>query len=467
MAYIKNSDQLLSHGNISARRMALEIIEHALAAVDPYRAVRRLVGLKGDVLTVGALRFDLKQHRRIFLLGAGKATFPIAKAIEDLLGSRITDGVVICKYGQQGKLNRARLFLAGHPIPDEAGLAAARQAMALARQTQPGDIVFGCITGGSSALMVLPVEGVDLDEKRAVNQLLLTCGANIIEINSVRKHLSRIKGGRLSRAIHSRALLINLTVSDVIGDPLDYITGPTVPDTSTLEDARAVLSKYELMSRVPASVADFLRTAGPDQETPKPVDMANRKQHDFIILPAHTVCEAAAQKAADLGMETMILSTMLEGESRELGRTFASIAGEIVRNGRPLKPPCAVIGGGETTVKINGRSGYGGPNQEFVLGAALEIGGNSNALVAAIDSDGTDGPTQAAGGIADQKTTARARVEGVDLFASLGHHDAGTALDKLGDCIVTGATGTNVNDLKLMLVFPQGENDQRGKEYGV
>ena len=166
-------------------------------------------------------------------------------------------------------------------------------------------------------------------------------------------------------------------------------------------------------------------------------------------------------------MKTMILSTMLEGESKELGRTFASIAGEIVRNGRPLKPPCAVIGGGETTVKISGWSEHGGPNQEFVLGAALEIGGNSNALVAAIDSDGTDGPTQAAGGIADQKTTARARVEGVDLFASLGHHDAGTALDKLGDCIVTGATGTNVNDLKLMLVFPQGENDQRGKEYGV
>jgi glycerate-2-kinase len=464
MTYIKNSDQLLSHGNIPARRMALEIIEHALAAADPYRATRRLVGLKGDVLTVGTLRFDLKQHRRIFLLGAGKATFPIAKAMEELLGSRITEGVVICKYGQQGKLNRARLILAGHPIPDEQGLTAARQAMALARQTRPADIVFGCNTGGSSALMVLPVEGIDLDEKKTVNQLLLTCGANIIEINSVRKHLSKIKGGRLSRAIHDRALLINLTVSDVIGDPLDYITGPTVPDTSTLEDARAVLSKYELWSRVPASVADFLRNAGQDQETPKPIDMAKRKQHDFIILPAHTICEAALQKAADLGMETMILSTMLEGESRELGRTFVSIAGEIARNGRPLKPPCAVIGGGETTVKIDGRAGLGGPNQEFVLGAALEIGGISNVLVAAIDSDGTDGPTQSAGGIADQKTTERARVEGVDLFALLGHHDAGTALDKLGDSIVTGATGTNVNDLKLMLVFPEDEKGQSLKK---
>lgn len=460
MDYIKNRDQLLSHGNTPARRMALEIIEHALVAVDPYRAARRLISLSGDLLTVGTLCFDLKQHRRIFLVGAGKATFPIAKAMEDLLGDRITDGVVICKYGQQGKLNRARLFLAAHPIPDKAGLTAARQAMALARQTQPGDIVFGCITGGSSALMTMPVEGVNLNEKRAVNQLLLTCGANIIEINSVRKHLSRIKGGRLSGAIHTGALLINLTVSDVIGDPLDYITGPTVPDTSTIEDARAVLSKYDLWSRVPPPVAELFRNAGPEQETPKPFDTTNRKQHNFIIIPAHTICEAAAEKCTELGMETMILSTMLEGESREVGRAFASIAGEIARYGRPLKPPCAVIGGGETTVKIDGRAGLGGPNQEFVLGAALEISGIGNALVAAIDSDGTDGPTQSAGGIADQETTARARSEGVDLFAFLRHHDAGTALDKLGDCIVTGATGTNVNDLKLMLIFPGGEKNE-------
>ena len=453
MSYIKNRDQLLSHGNIQLRRAALDIIDHALIQADPYKATRKLVRIDGNRLTVGDICFDLDKNQRIFLLGAGKATFPIAKALEDLLGNRITDGVIICKYGQDGRLNHSQMNLASHPIPDEAGLAAARDALALARETRAGDIIFGCITGGSSALMPYPVPGISLDEKKKVNQLLLTCGANIIEINAVRKHLSQIKGGRLARALHPRAHLINLTVSDVIGDPLDYITDPTVPDTSTFEDARRTLTKYNLWDRVPSSVARFLKSAGPQHETPKEIDLAHYQKNNFIIVAGDAACVAAEEKARELGFRAMILSTMFEGESLELGRNFAAIAKEIKLNQRPLAIPAAVIGGGETTVKIRENpAGLGGPNQEFSLAAALGIEVVGPVVVVGFDSDGTDGPTEVAGGIVDEQTLYRARQKGIDVFGSLIRHDVTPVFKELEDTIETGATGTNVNDLKFLLM---------------
>lgn len=458
MSYIKNRKQLLSHGNIKTRKAALDIIDHALANADPYKATCRLVRVENHFFTVGKLRFDLNHHKRIFLLGAGKATFPIAKALEDLLGERITDGVIVSKYGQEGKLSRSRMYLAGHPIPDEAGFAASREALFLARQTQPDDIVFGCVTGGSSALLPFPVKGVSLEEKKHVNTLLLTCGANIIEINAVRKHLSQVKGGRLAYAIHPQAHLINLTVSDVIGDPLDYITDPTVPDTSTLDDARTTLTKYDLWEKVPLSVKKFLTAAESGQETPKASDLAKHHRYDFIIVPGDAACEAAAEKAKALGFNTMILSTMLEGESKELGGTFSAIAKEIMLNQRPLNLPCAVIGGGETTVKISGKAGTGGPNQEFALSAALGINDIGNVVVVGLDSDGTDGPTDVAGAVVDDHTVSRARAAGIDLYFCLGRHDVTPALARLGDVIETGATGTNVNDLKIMLLLAASDN---------
>ncbi|HOW99785.1 MAG TPA: DUF4147 domain-containing protein, partial [Deltaproteobacteria bacterium] len=372
MSYIKNLDALLSHGNQKLRATVFDIIDHALAQADPYKATRKLVSLEGDVLHVGEMNIDLTKQGKIWLLGTGKATFPIAKALEDILGDRIADGVIICKYGQEGTLSRARLYFSSHPIPDENGFSAAKQALALARKTQPGDLVFACVTGGSSALMPYPVEGVTLDEKKLVNKLLLTCGANIVEINNVRKHLSQVKGGWLAKAVHPGAHLINLTVSDVIGDPLDYITCPTVPDTATFDDARRTLTKYDLWDKVPPSVSAYLKAGGLARETPK--DLSDHHIDNFIIVPGTAACEGAAERARELGFETMILSTMLEGESRELGGTFAAIAREILMSSRPLKPPCVVIGGGETTVRITSEPGQGGPNQEFALGAALEIG---------------------------------------------------------------------------------------------
>ncbi len=453
MTTIKNKRQLQSHGNRRLRRAAIDIIEHALARVDPYQATREMVKLETGVLSVGTLGFDLDSCKRIFLLGGGKATFPIAKALEDILGDRITDGIVICKYGQPGALRRSRMLLASHPIPDQAGYRASLAAIELAQQTKPGDIVFGCVTGGSSALMPLPVAGVSLEDKKRVNNLLLTCGANIYEINAVRKHLSQIKGGKLAQAVHPRAHLINLTVSDVTNDELDYITDPLVPDTSFLEDARATLTKYHLWNKVPQSVQSYLKNAAAAEETPKQDDFAGRSIHSFILVKSAKICEAAAEKAKQLGFNTMILSTFLEGESCELGRTFAAISKEIVLHHRPLSPPCAIIGGGETTVKIDGDVGSGGPNQEFALAAACEIGDMHQVLVAGIDSDGTDGPTDFAGGLVDGGTLTRAQDGGVDIHGSLRRHDVTPSLQKLGDIVQTGATGTNVNDLKMLLVF--------------
>ena len=453
MSYIKNLDTLLGHGNEKLRRIAFDIVDHALAKADPYKAVKELVHLRGDILQVGEIRLDLKKQGRIFLLGTGKATYPIANALEEILGDRIEDGVIICKYGQEGTLSYSRLYFSSHPIPDEAGFSAAKEALALARKTLPGDIVFAGITGGSSALMPYPVEGITLDEKKLVNKLLLTCSANIIEINAVRKHISQIKGGWLAKAIHPQAHLINLTVSDVIGDPLDYITCPTVPDTSSFDDARRTLTKYELWEKVPSSVSRYLKAGNTSQETPK--DLSDHRIDNFIIVAGTAACEGAAQRARELNFETMILSTMLEGESRELGGTFAAIAKEILLNQRPLKPPCVIIGGGETTVKITGEVGKGGPNQEFSLGAALWIDQIGEVVIIGQDSDGTDGPTDIAGGIVDNCTLERAGKLGIDIYAALNRHDVTPVLQKLEDAIVTGATGTNVNDLKLMLVMPK------------
>ncbi len=457
MSFIKNKDQLLAHGNKKLRQIALEIIEYALEQANPYKAVKKLVQLEGSRLTVDNLCFNLQEDQRIFLIGAGKATYPIARALEDILGEWITDGVIICKHGQEGRLERSRLYLAGHPIPDMPGFEAAAEALVLAQKTRPGDIVFGCITGGSSALMPYPVEGVSLDEKREVNQLLLTCGANIYEINAVRKHLSRVKGGRLALAMNPESCLINLTVSDVTGDELDYITDPTVPDTSWFEDARSTLTKYGLWEKVPASVGEYLKNGSPAQETPKEADLADRKRHDFILVKGDEACNASARKAAEMGLNFMVLSTQFEGESRELGRNFAAIAKEVLLKKRPLDVPCVIIGGGETTVTVGENAGLGGPNQEFALSAAIEIQGLQNVVIAGIDSDGTDGPTDLAGGLVDGQTATLASDNGLDLFTILMQHDVTPAMISLGDGIETGNTGTNVNDLKLMIIYPDTE----------
>jgi glycerate-2-kinase len=451
--HLRNRDILTSHGNIALRKAAVEIIEYALQAASPYPAVRRLVQLDGHLLSVGDLVFDLKRYERIFVMGAGKASLPIAQALEDILGDRISDGLFVLKHGSRADLNRTKVIYAAHPVPDENGHKGAQAMMEMAEGFAKNDLVFAGISGGSSALLPLPVEGVSLADKQKVNQVLLHCGADIIEINAVRKHLSRIKGGWLAKAILP-ATLVNLTVSDVVGDPLDYITGPTVPDTSTFDDARGVLDRYKLWEAFPESAADYLRSGGEAQETPK--DFRDAPIYTFLIVDSTAACLGAAERAAELGYKPMILTTMLKGEARDAGTFFAAIANEIVRFGRPTSAPCAIVAGGENTVTVtekHGRYGKGGgPNQEFALSACLDLVGLENVVLVAIDTDGTDGPTDLAGGIVDGSTLPAAQAKEIDVFRALHDHDASRVLQELGDAMVTGHTGTNVNDLRLLLV---------------
>jgi len=446
--YIQNRNELVSHGYKKGREAVIDIIEHALQAVDPYRATRELVRLEGSILSVGNLNFDLSKRGAIYLLGMGKATFPIAKAMEEILAERITEGLIIVKEGQKGDLKKVKVREASHPLPDSRGLEAAKEMRAIAERARKGDIVFCAITGGSSALAPLPVPGVSLEEKRKIHELLLRSGATIREINAVRKHLSDIKGGKLALSIFP-AEIINLTVSDVTEDPLDYITGPTVPDTSTFEDAILVLEKYDLLRRVPGSALDYLQKATPEMENPK--DFGNMPVHTFVLVKSGTICKAASNRAQELGFASMILTLTLEGESREAGIAFARIGAEIQRRSKPLTPPCVVVAGGETTVTIHGQCGEGGPNQEFALSAALQLD-DEKVVIAAIDSDGTDGPTGIAGGIVDASTAERAKEKDIDISRHLLHHNASPVLRELNDAVITGHTGTNVNDLKILLV---------------
>ncbi len=454
MRYFRNADELLCRERPQLRRVALEIADAALAAADPYGATRRHLSFDGRTLTAGTRHYALKPDQRIFVVGAGKATFPIAKAIDETIGPRIHRGLIVCKHGQEGRLDHIEMRFASHPLPDENSVAAALAAEALLQQVRPGDVVIACFTGGSSSLFVSPVAGVGLADKVETSRVLLTCGANIVEINAVRKHLSRVKGGRLVRAMPAGSSLINLTVSDVIGDALDYITDPSVSDTSSFSDAQATVQKYGLRERLPPAVIAHLLRADAGDETSKEADLGHLDRNDILVVRGDTALAGAAEAARARGIVPILLSACFEGESRELGRSMASIAKQVLADGNPVTAPCLLIGGGETTVLISpgAKTGSGGPNQEFAAAMAIEIEGNRCIATLGLDTDGTDGPTAFAGALVDGSTATVARQRRIDLHASLANHDVARALGQLGELVVTGATGTNVNDLKLVLI---------------
>jgi hydroxypyruvate reductase/glycerate 2-kinase len=436
---ICNRDELLVHGPRELREAAVDIVEHAIRAADPYAATLDLLHVDHDHLRIGDLGYDMSDWEHIYVIGAGKATQPIALALEELLGECISDGLVILKRGEEQHLRRIRAIEAAHPVPDEDSYRGAREMVGLARRAGPKDLVFAAITGGSSALLVSPPEGVSLADLQVLNQILLTCGASIREINAVRKHVSRVKGGRLAEEVFP-AELVNLTVSDVTGDPLDYITGPTVPDTSTYQDAWQTLDRYGLWERIPTSIREHLMR-GPEIESPKAFSHAS---HSFVVVPGDRACRGASRRCAELGYPPHVVTTEMEGESWQEAWAFVDAA-------EGFEGRCALVAGGETIVTIDGESGRGGSNQEFALSAALSIAGREDIVVASIDTDGTDGPTEASGGLVDGETVRRAEGAGFDAQECRLKHAAFGLLRATGDLVVTGPTGTNVNDLKLLL----------------
>ena len=437
----------------SMRRDARTVFEAALKAVDPVEAILRHVRLEDDALQVGEHRFAFKDYDRILVVGAGKAGAPMARALEDLLGDNIADGVMVVKEGHGLPLEHIRIHEASHPVPDERGIKGAEEILSLVKAAGERDLVLCLISGGGSALLVAPAEGVTLEDKQAVTRLLLACGADIHEINTIRKHLSRAKGGGLARFAYP-ATVVSLILSDVIGDDLNVIaSGPAVPDTSTFEDTRRVLKKYDIWHRVPASVQSRIQRGlkGDIEDTPKVGDAVFQKCYTELVGTNIQALKAAGQQAEELGYQTLILSSTVEGEAREVVKVLTAIAKEVRDSGNPLLAPACILCGGETTVTIRG-DGKGGRNQEFALAAALGLDGIENIVVLAGGTDGNDGPTDAAGAITDGRTLVRARAKDLDPLDYLRRNDSYHFFQALEDLVITGPTLTNVMDVYMILV---------------
>jgi glycerate 2-kinase len=432
------------------------VLRTALAAVEPGAAVRRALRVDADDLIVNHRRYSLADFRRAIVVGAGKASAPMAAAVEDILEGRLPIvGSVTVRYGHSAPTRWVTIREASHPVPDIAGVDATWAIVELLESANNRDLVICVISGGGSALLTLPADGISLADLQRTTDALLRSGAAIGEINTVRKHLDTVKGGGLAR-LAAPADVLTLVLSDVVGNPLDAIaSGPTVADTSTFLDAAAVLDRYALWDDdVPPSVSSRLRAgvAGELPETPKPGDPLFERTQTVVVGSNLLACEAAEGAAELLGFRTLVLSTFIEGEAREVARVLAGLLREVDASGNPLARPCVLIGGGETTVTVRG-SGLGGRNQELCLAAASTLHGLEDVLFVSIGTDGNDGPTDAAGAVVDGTTLDRAAALGLNTAQYLADNNSYTFFDRLGDLIRTGPTNTNVNDLYLLFAF--------------
>ncbi|MBW2143054.1 MAG: glycerate kinase [Deltaproteobacteria bacterium] len=440
------------------RSEAEEIFRASLGAVNPYQAVKRFVRLKGDKLLLGSddrdsVELDLTRYNRISIVGGGKATAPMARAVEELFGRRITKGMINVKYGFTEDLTYTEIVEAGHPVPDHNGEQGTKKILEYLESAGERDLIFSLISGGGSALFPQPAGDITLEEKQEITRSLLECGAGIHEINALRKHISSSKGGQMARAA-APATTVNLMLSDVVGDKMDVIaSGPFTPDSSTFDEAAGIIEKYGLKN-IPATIRSYLQAGAEGQipETPKADDPVFERVSNFIVGSNMLALEAAEEKARKLGYETLILSSMVEGETKEVALVHTGIAKEIVKTGRPSPPPLCVISGGETTVTIRGK-GLGGRNQEFCLAAAPDLVElPPRVVILSGGTDGNDGPTDAAGGVVDPLTIKRGIDAGVRALDFLNNNDAYHFLEKTNDLLITGPTNTNVMDVRLILV---------------
>lgn len=432
------------------RSDAVAIFNAAVKAVDAAHAVRRYVRVNGTAIEVADRIYSLADFRRIFIIGAGKAAVPMAQVMETLLGERLSGGIVVTKYGQALPLRKVRVIEAAHPIPDDAGVEGARQIAAIAQQATAHDLIFVLVSGGGSALLPYPIDGLKLEDAQTVTHLMLRSGATIRETNTLRRHLSQIKGGKLARLAYP-AQVVTLIVSDVVGDTLeDIASGPTAPDPSRYTDCWEIIRKYRLQESIPPVVRAILDQGirGEIAETVKAVDIAFTKVQNVIIASNRLATEAAGSYAESLGYRVTILSNAIEGESREVAKRQAARLKNILTGSRPES--ICFISGGETTVTVRA-DGMGGRNQEFALAAAVELAGATGVVVLSAGTDGIDGPTDAAGAIVDGATLSRGRLQGHDAADFLARNDAYNFLLASGDLLVTGPTHTNVMDIQVMV----------------
>jgi glycerate-2-kinase len=458
MIIIKNKEKLIENGETQldrkARGLALKSLESALNAVDPKQIIKSKILLKNSTLHVNNYSFDLKKFKNIYVIGGGKASGSMTEALEQVLGRLIRRGLVNVPYGSKHKTEIIKLHEASHPIPDDSGVEGTRRMVEIAEQAEKDDLIICLISGGGSSLMPLPRGEITIADKKEITDALLKCGATINEINTVRKHISDFKGGWLAKKAYP-ATILNLILSDVVGDPLDFIaSGPTVPDSTTFGDAIKVLKKYGLWEKAPASIRKVLSEGekGIIPETPKANDEAFKKVFNILIGNNRLASKTAQECLKAEGLNTLLLTATLEGEARHVGTMLASIAHEVYVSGNPLPKPAGIIAGGETTVTITGK-GKGGRNQEIALAASLKMNGMDGVVLASISTDGIDGPTDAAGAIVDGKTLVRAAKKRLTPEEYLAENDSYHFFSKLEDLIFTGPTGTNVNDISVIIVL--------------
>jgi glycerate 2-kinase len=442
-----NKDEILGYGDVNAKSIILDLLEEGMNSIDPYIIVKDVLGRSDRVVRVFEDRFRV--DGRIYVLGLGKASARMARAVEEVLGDLVEDGLVVTKYGYGEKLERIRVLEAGHPVPDENSLRAGLEAFDLVRRVGEDDLLLTLISGGGSSLLVLPPEEISFEDLAITYELLIGSGASISEVNIVRRHLSMIKGGGIVR--NCRGRIISLIISDVVGDRLeDIASGPTSADPTSFMDAYRVLKNYGLWDRLPESVRRYVLRGlrGDVEDTLKKLP---GRIHNYVVANNRVLCEKIRERALARGLRAYILTTTLEGEARDSATALGSIVQEIHGFNRPFHRPVLLIAGGETTVALRGRYGLGGPNQEFALSITRKIRGLRGTAVLAFDTDGTDGPTDAGGGIVDNYTYDLLVDMGVDVVEVLNNHDSYNALRKASSLVFTGPTRTNVNSVYLLL----------------
>ncbi|MGD8565505.1 MAG: glycerate kinase [Candidatus Bathyarchaeota archaeon] len=458
MITIQNKEQLIKNGltnnDRKVRSTVLGCFEHALNAVDPKQLIKSRLLLKKSILKIGNHVFDLRKFKNVYVIGGGKASGSMTEALEEILVDRITDGTVNVPYSCSEKTRFVKLQKAGHPIPDQEGFEGVSRMLKIAEDAKEDDLIICLISGGGSSLMPHPREDIALDDKRKITDSLLKCGATITEINTVRKHLSDFKGGWLAKKAFP-ATTLNLILSDVIGDPLEFIaSGPYSPDSTTFNEAITVLRKFQLWDTAPQSIKKTLSNGhkGIISETPKIGDPVFTRVHNVLIGNNRYASSAMCEKLRFGGMNSVLLTTTMEGEARHVGVVLASIAQEISTSDNLISKPAGIVAGGETTVTITGK-GVGGRNQEIALAAAIKIRGMDRVIVASISTDGIDGPTDAAGAIADGTTISRAMKMNLNPEKFLANNDSYNFFSRLNELIFTGPTQTNVNDISVIMAY--------------
>jgi glycerate 2-kinase len=432
------------------------VLAASIQAVDPEIAVKKYLQRDKNQLTLGGKIYNLADIERIFIVAFGKASLPMAQAATEIIADRLAAGIVITKENSKFNTNQSPFTIvqASHPVPDQRGIEGAEQIINLLKTTTENDLVLCLISGGGSALLTAPVERISLDNLQQLNRSLLACGATIGEINTLRKHVSRLKGGSLARLAHP-SQVASLILSDVIDDPLDVIaSGPTVPDPTTFSDAMAVIERYQIGDQIPNPVLDYLRDGcnGSHPETPKPGDPIFEQIDTRIIGNNYQAANAGRDQAEALGIQTLLLTTALQGEASSLGPMLAAIARQIDQSGDPQPRPVCVITGGESTVTIQG-DGLGGRNQELALSAVEGLAGLENTYLIALATDGDDGPTDAAGAVVSGMTQSQAEAKSLNPLEFLENNDAYHFFAPLGDLLKPGPTLTNVNDLTFIFAF--------------